>query len=119
MTPRVAAAFRFLQEHNVYYKFFLDEHNGRLQSNSILTISSYDSFIVYNGIECAMRPHLYPTTDFTDMAIRPRYQDASADYSHRVVSIGLSWTRKVLSSVRAYGEQRDLLFSLVSEITCA
>ena len=34
------------------------------------------------------------------------------DTSSRVVSIGLSWTRKVLSSVRAYGERRDLTFFL-------
>ena len=34
------------------------------------------------------------------------------DTTSRVVSIGLSWTRKVLSSVRAYGEQRDLTFFL-------
>ena len=30
----------------------------------------------------------------------------------RVVSIGLSWTRKVLSSLRAYGEQRDFAYFL-------
>ena len=51
-----------------------------------------------------------PTTDFTDTDIKAAYQTASADFSHRIVSIGLSWTRKVLSSVRVYGEDRDLSF---------
>ena len=63
-----------------------------------------------NGIECAIRPYLYPTTDFADTDIRNNDQTASGDYTRRVVSIGLSWTRKVLSSVRAYGEDRDLSF---------
>ena len=111
MTQRAAVAFQFLQEHNLYYKYFSDQHNGRLESNSILTISSYDLFILLNGIECAMRPHLYPMTDFTDTDIRTNYQTASSDYTQRVVSIGLSFTRKVLSSVRAYGEDRGRVSS--------
>ena len=77
-----------------------------------MSLSSYDFFILSNGIECAIRPYLYPTSDFTDTDIRANYQTASSDYSQRVVSIGLSWTRKVLSSVRAYGEDRDLTFFL-------
>ena len=40
------------------------------------------------------------------------YVDHTHDASNRTVSIGLSWTRKVLSSVRVYGEQRDLPFFL-------
>ena len=40
------------------------------------------------------------------------YLARSGDETSRVVSIGLSWTRKVLSSVRVYGEQRDLAFFL-------
>ena len=112
MTPRAAAAFRILQENNVFYKVHLEEQNRRLDTNSILTLSSFDLFIVVEGIECAIRPHLYPTTDFTDTAIRKHYQAESADYTHRVVSIGLSWTRKVLSNVRVFGEQRDLTFFL-------
>jgi hypothetical protein len=40
------------------------------------------------------------------------HQDKYGDSTNRVVSIGLSWTRKVLSSVRVYGEQRDLAFFL-------
>ena len=77
-----------------------------------LNISSYDLFTQHRGIECAMFPHLYPTTEFTDTGILEHYQDESGDTSNRVCSIGLSWTRKVLSSVRAYGEQRDLSFFL-------
>ena len=45
MTPRAAAAFQFLQDNNVYYKYFLEQHNDRLESKSIMTISSYDLFI--------------------------------------------------------------------------
>ena len=40
------------------------------------------------------------------------YKDLSEDDTNRVVSIGSSWTRKVLSSVRAYCEQQDLAFFL-------
>ena len=112
MPQPAAAAFQFLQEHDRYYKYFLDQHNGRLESDSILTISSYDLLILLNRIECAMRPHLYPTTNFTDTDIRTNYQTAFSDYTQRVVSIGLFFTRKVLSSVRAYGEDRDLVFCM-------
>ena len=60
-----------------------------------------------------MFPHLYPTADFTDTGILANYIGTTADTTNRVVSIGLSCTRKVLSSVRVYGEQRDLPFFLV------
>ncbi len=110
MTPKVAAAFKFLLENNVYYKYFLDKHNAFLEAKSILTLSTFSLFITENGIECAIRPYLYPTTDFTDTGILGNYRTASADYTQRVVSTGLSWTRNVLSSVRAYGEDRDLTF---------
>ena len=63
-----------------------------------------------NGIEAAIRPYLHPTSDFTDTDIRTNYQTASSDFTHHVASIGLAWTRKALSSVRAYGEDRDLSF---------
>ena len=69
-TPRAVAAFRFLQEHNEYYKSFLRQHNSLLDADGVLTISSYDLFICMEGIECAMYPHLYPTTRFTDSGIR-------------------------------------------------
>ena len=59
-----------------------------------------------------MFPHLYPTTDFTDTGIMEHYLHQTGDTTNRVCSIGLSWTRKVLSSVRVYGEQRDLPFFL-------
>ena len=59
-----------------------------------------------------MYPVLYPTTDFTDTGITDHYKARTQDGTNRVVSIGLSWTRKVLSSARVYGEQRDLPFFL-------
>ena len=59
-----------------------------------------------------MRPRWYPMTDFTDTDIRTKYQIASINFTQRVVSIGLSFTRKVLSSARAYGEDRDRAFRL-------
>ena len=77
-----------------------------------IQISSYDLFVLFTGIECAMFPVLYPTTDFTDTGIREHYKHHHNDDTNRVVSIGLSWTRKVLSSVRVYAEQRDLPFFL-------
>ena len=80
--------------------------------NASLNISSYDLFIVHRGIECAMFPHLYPCTKFTDTGILEHYKHEYGDDTNRVCSIGISWTRKVLSSVRVYGEQRDLPFFL-------
>ena len=81
MTPRAAAAYKFLQENNLYYKYFLEQQNKRLDEKSILTISSFDLFIKLHGIECAVRPYLYPTTDFTDTDIRNNYVTASGDYT--------------------------------------
>jgi hypothetical protein len=106
------AAWRFLMRHNRYYKLFHEYHGKLLEAKSSLNMSSYDLFIVHRGIECAMFPHLYPSTDFTDTGIMEHYLHKSGDDTNRVVSIGLSWTRKALSSVRAYGEHRDLPFFL-------
>ena len=78
----------------------------------LIHVSSYDLFVVMVGIECAMFPILYPTTDFTDTGIREHYQHTADDDTNRVISIGLSFTRKALSSVRAYAENRDLVFFL-------
>ena len=57
-----------------------------------------------------MFPVLYPLTEFTDTGILQHYRNQHDDDSNRILSIGHSWTRKVLSSVRVYGEQRDLAF---------
>ena len=111
-TARAKAAYRFLAKNNRYYDVFLREQRSLLQSGAALSISSYDLFIVQKGIECAMFPHLYPTTDFTDTGIMANYMHKTGDTKNRVVSIGLSFTRKVLSSVRVYAEQRDLPFFL-------
>ena len=83
-----------------------------MASGASLNLSSHDLFIVQSGIERAMYPHLYPTTDFTDTGIQEHYQHTYSDNGNRVLSIGLSWTRKVTSSVRVYAGQRDLAFFL-------
>ena len=59
-----------------------------------------------------MCPHLYPTTDFTDTGIQEHDRHSYSDNSNTVLSIGYSWARKVLSSVRVNAEQRDLAFFL-------
>ena len=89
---------------NRYYYEALQEQRRRIKDKINLNISSYDLFIVWNGIECAMYPHLYPTNDFTDTGIMQHYKEMTLDNTNRVVSIGQSWTRKVLSEVRVYGE---------------
>ena len=50
-TPRAAAAFRFLQEQNAYYKAFLRQHNSLLDADGVLTISPHDLFICMEGID--------------------------------------------------------------------
>ena len=96
-TPRAAAAYRFLMKENKFYKAFNDWQGRILANGDSLNMSSYDLFIVQNGIECAMFPHLYPTTDFTDTGILEHYKHTTGDNTNRVCSIGLSWTRKVHS----------------------
>ena len=111
-TERCCAALRFLLEHNPFYRVFHGEQQRRLDAGASLNVSSFDLFIKQSGIECAMFPHLYPTADFSDTGIMEHYQHTYADNTNRLVSIGYSWTRKVLSSVRVYAEQRDLAFFL-------
>ena len=136
-TPRAAAAFRFSTQvvgsigekddkgrtvprkihMNEYYWLALLDQKDRITKKHSLNISSFDLFIVKNGIECAMYPHLYPTNEFSDTGIMETYkwnhkQHGTKDDTNRVVSIGLSWTRKVLSEIRLYGEHRDLPFFL-------
>ena len=84
---------------NKHYKQFLDYQKDLIRCGSSLNMVSYDFFIVLRGIECAMYTFLYPTTDFTDTAIMANYLDRAGDSRNRVRSMGLSWTRKVLSSV--------------------
>ena len=132
-TPRAAAAFRFFTKvvgtytdekgkvqtihRNEYYWRALEDQKDRIAKKLSLSISSFDLFILKNGIECAMYPHLYPTNEFSDTGIMETYKwnhklHGTKDDTNRVVSIGLSWTRKVLSEVRLYGEHRDLPFFL-------
>ena len=104
----------YIQElfHSQQTEAFLKLQARVLQTGASTNISTYELFIIHHGIECAMFPHLYPTADFTDTGILQHYQGVHGDDTNRVASIGLSWTRKVLSGVRAYGEHRDLAFFL-------
>ena len=111
-TSRAKAAFRYLMAKNKYYRQFWEIQKERLENDRILTISSFDLFITYTGIECAMYPVLYPETAFTDTGILDTYRDESGDATVRTVSIGHSWTLKVCSGVRVYGESNHLAFFL-------
>ena len=95
---------------------FLKSHNEILRMGGSKNISSYDLFVVQRGIECAMFPHLYPTADFTDTGILAHYQATYSDNTSRIASIGLSWTRKCTSGIRAYAEHRDLSFFCMKDI---
>ena len=83
-----------------------------LENDRILTISSFDLFIKYTGIEWAVYPGLYPETAFTDTGILETCRDESGDTTVRTVSIGHSWTLKVCSGVRVYGESNHLAIFL-------
>ena len=111
-TCRAKAAFRYLMAKNKYYRKYWEIQKERLENDRILTISSFDLFITYTGIECAMYPVLYPETAFTDTGILDTYRDESGDATVRTVSIGHSWTLKVCSGVRVYGESNHLAFFL-------
>ena len=87
-TRRAAAAYDFLMKNNKYYALFAAQQGRLLDEQLPLNISSYDLFTQTRGIECAMFPHLYPTTDFTDTGILQHYQDSSEDDANRVCSIG-------------------------------
>ena len=52
-----------------YYREYHRIHLDLLARQASLNISSYALFIMYEGVECAMFPVLYPTTDFTDTGI--------------------------------------------------
>ena len=109
-TPRAKAAFRYFLANNKYYRKYWEMQKERLENDRILTISSFDLFINYTGIECAMYPVLYLETAFTDTGILETYRDESGDTTTRTVSIGHSWTMKVCSGVRMYGESNHLAF---------
>ncbi len=111
---KTAAAFRFLMARNRYYAAFHRMHKERLENSESMNISSYHLFIhrEYLGIECAMCPYLYPLTEFSDTGLLQAYQHDTGDDTTRIHRIGHSWTKKVLSSVRAYSERADLSFFL-------
>ena len=60
---------------NRYYYEALTEQRKRIEAKNSLNISSYDLYIVKNGIGCAMYPQFYLTTDFTDTGIVEHYED--------------------------------------------
>ena len=98
-TPRAAAAFRYLMQENKFYALYSGMQRRLLEEKEELRITSYDLFIVHKGIECAMYPVLYPTTEFSDTGIMTQYRDETSDATNRVTSIGFSWTRKVYGLV--------------------
>ena len=63
-------------------------------------------FINCKGIECAII--LYPTSAFTDTGLRHVHKGSS----NRIFSIGDSWDRKAMSSVRVYAGCVDLIVFL-------
>ena len=116
MEPCKPAASTEPEVKSLYARFY-EMQRERIAKSESLNLSSYDLFAnqEYRGIECAMYPHLYPRSHFSDTAGLAVYQAVTKDCTNRVVSTGLSWTRKVLSSVGAYAEQRDLSFFLYEQ----
>ena len=94
-TPRAKAAFMYFLANNKYYRKYWEMQKELFENDRILTISSFDLFINYTGIECAMYTVLYPETAFTDTGILETYRDESGDAPTQTVSIGHSWTMKV------------------------
>ena len=87
-TLKAKAAFIFIRNNNGFYQNFLRLQHEILDTQGAKNMSSYDLFIVHHGIECAMFPHLYPTSQFTDTGILQQYMEETADHTNRVVSIG-------------------------------
>jgi hypothetical protein len=69
-TERAKAAYRFLMQQNKFYRQFWELHAARLETSASLHITSYDLFIVFVGVEAAIFPVLYPTTEFSDTGSR-------------------------------------------------
>ena len=88
-TDRARAAFDYLYRNNTHYKKFWEYHKERLAQKQSLNISSYDPFAKhkYDGSECAMFPHLYPKTDFSDTGRMSAYHEEVHDDANRVFSI--------------------------------
>ena len=61
-TARAAAAFRYPLKNNVHYEQIWQRDNQMLSSSGPLSISSFDLFIQFKGVECAVYPVLYPST---------------------------------------------------------
>jgi len=92
-TARCKAAFDYLTVgfgkpkadrpivNNQYYIEFLEKQRDRLRDGSALSISSYDLFITFTGVECAIYPALYPRGEMSDTGLRAEYTHKSGDIS--------------------------------------
>ena len=78
-TERCKAAFDYLTKNNRWYAKFLELQRGRIRDGSALSISSYDLFITFTGVECAIYPALYPVGEMSDTGFRNVYVDNSGD----------------------------------------
>ena len=90
----------------------------RISKQQNLNLNSFELLIreEFHGIEIAIYPWLYPHGSLTDSGMRNIKEDDTQqqkdDPQPQCLSIAKSWTRKCLSSVRVYAEQRDLTFFL-------
>ena len=64
---------------NKFYCQLLHEQKTRIANGSSLNLSSYDLFIVWNGIECGMFPALYPNGEWSDTGFQNVYVESSGD----------------------------------------
>ena len=103
-TMKAKAAFIFIRDNNGFYRNFLTLQHQVLDTQGSKNMSSYDLFIVHHGIECAMFPHLYPLSQFTDTGILQQYMEETHDHTNRVVSIG------PLPFLHAVGEYFEKVF---------
>ena len=90
-TARSKAAYRYIRDNNGFFANFLEQQHHVLSTAGATNISSYDLFIVHRGIECAIFPHLYPQSCFTDTGIMRHYLEEFQDNTDRVVSIGIAF----------------------------
>ena len=88
-TDKARAAFKYLLENNRFYKAFWELHNEIVRTDQSRSISSFDLFIVHDGIEAAMFPWLYPESGFTDTGMATEYRERSGDDSTRSFSYAI------------------------------
>ena len=91
-TFRARAAFKYLIDNNRFYKAFWTLHNSIVSEDKIRTISSFDLFIVHDGIEAAMFPWMYPEAGFTDTGMATEYRERSGDDTARIFTFPIPTT---------------------------